>query len=320
MPLIDMPLADLNMYEGRNPRPEDFDAYWENALEEMRKTDPDVQLVPAEFQLPFAECYHLYFTGVNGARIHAKYARPKSSGGQHPAVLLFHGYKGCSGDWSEMMMYPALGFSAAWLDVRGQGGRSEDTGGVFGNTFRGHIIRGLSDADPSKLFFRQVFLDTAQLAAIVMGFDEVDAGRVGAAGWSQGGALTIACAALEPRIRKAAAVYPFLSDYKRVWEMDLCKDEYFELHTYFRYFDPQHKREEEIFTKLGYIDIQHLAPRVKADMLVGVGLMDTICPPSAQFAAINKLRTPVQLEIFPDFAHEALPSMNDKIIQFLSRL
>lgn len=320
MPLVDMPLAQLRTYEGRNPRPADFDAYWNQALEEMKAVDPQAELVPAEFQVPFAECFHLYFNGVRGARIHAKYVRPKQSEGPHPAVLHFHGYTGSSGDWTDKLAYAALGFSIASLDVRGQAGLSEDSGGVLGNTHHGHIIRGLNDPDPHNLLFRHIFLDTALLASVVMGFPEVDEARVGATGWSQGGALTIACAALEPRIRKAAPVYPFLSDYRRVWEMDLCKDAYAELKTFFRHADPQHIREDEIFTKLGYIDIQHLASRVGADVLVGVGLADTVCPPSTQFAAINKMKTTVRTEIYPDFGHENLPGMHDKIIRFLSAL
>ncbi|MEK8129343.1 acetylxylan esterase [Paenibacillus filicis] len=320
MPVVDMPLDKLRTYEGRNPKPADFDTYWEQALEEMKAVDPQVELVPAEFQVPFAECFHLYFTGVKGARVHAKYVRPKQSAGPHPAVLQFHGYTGSSGDWTDKLTYAALGFSIAALDVRGQGGRSEDSGGVTGNTHHGHIIRGLDSTDPHQLLFRHIFLDTAQLARIVMSFDEVDENRVASTGWSQGGGLAIACAALEPRIRRTAPVYPFLSDYKRVWEMDLSKDAYAELRTFFRHFDPQHLREEELFTRLGYIDIQNLAPRIEAEVLIGVGLMDTICPPSTQFAAINKMKAPVQTEIYPDFGHEGLPGMHDKIIRFLSEL
>ncbi|WP_462413208.1 acetylxylan esterase [Neobacillus sp. Marseille-QA0830] len=319
MPTLDMPLSDLVEYKGRNPLPADFKEYWDAALREMRETDPQIKLVPSEFTVPYAECFDLYFTGVRGARIHAKYIRPINSAEPHPAVLQFHGYTGHSGDWQSKLSYAALGFSFAALDVRGQGGESEDRGGVKGNTHHGHFIRGLDD-EPENLLFRHVFLDTVQLANIVMDFEEVDANRVAATGWSQGGALAIACAALEPRIKKAAPVYPFLSDYKRVWEMDLAKDAYAELLTYFRKFDPQHKREEEIFTKLGYIDIQHLAPLIQAEVLIGVGLMDNICPPSTQFAAINKITAPVQLEVYPDFGHEELPGLNDKIFQFLKTL
>lgn len=315
MPNIDMPLEKLQTYSGINPKPADFDAYWERALSEMRAVDPAIELVPSEFQTPAAECFDLYFTGVRGARIHAKYARPRGSHAPHPAVVQFHGYSGNAGDWADKLGIVSLGFSIFALDVRGQGGYSEDAGGVTGTTLNGHIVRGL-DGDPDGLLFRHVFLDCAQLAGIAIDSPEVDAGRVYAMGGSQGGALTIACAALEPRIKKLAPVFPFLSDYRRVWEMDLAKDAYAELRTFFRHFDPQHKREDEIFTKLGYIDIQHLADRIQGEVMMAVGLMDTICPPSTQFAAYNKITAPKRLEIYPDFGHEGLPGFTDKTIQF----
>jgi cephalosporin-C deacetylase len=318
MPLtFDMPFEKLKTYKGINPKPANFDAYWKKALAEMRAIDPQIEIIPdAEFQTPFATCSHLWFTGVGGARIHAKLLQPKNAGKKHPAVLQFHGYSSGSGAWVDYLGYAAAGFTVAALDCRGQGGLSEDTGGVKGNTHRGQIIRGLDDA-PEKLLFRQIFLDTAQLAKIVMEMPDVDEKRVGAMGGSQGGGLTLACIALEPRIKRAAPMYPFLSDYRRVWNMDQAKDAYAELKDFFRFFDPQHKREEEIFTRLGYIDIQHLASRIKAEVMMGVGLMDTICPPSTQFAAYNKIKSKKSLEIYPDFGHEGLPGFWDKVFQFM---
>ena len=315
-----MPLDRLRTYEGRNPRPADFDAYWERALVEMDATEPNVELVPHELDAPFAECFHLYFTGVGGARVHAKYLRPKETATPHPAVLMFHGYSGSSGDWADKLNYVARGYSVAALDCRGQGGLSEDVGGVQGNTLRGHIIRGLSDPNPDKLYYRNVFLDTAQLAKIVMALPEVDAARVGATGGSQGGGLTLACAALTPTLKKAAPVYPFLCDYQRVWEMDLARDAYDELKTYFRNFDPRHERQSAIWERLGYIDNQHLASRIKAEVLMLVGLVDTVCPPSTQFAAYNKITSTKNLLIYPDFGHEGLPGSTDAIYNFLGDL
>jgi len=314
-----MPLDELRTYGGRNPRPDDFEQYWGGAVEEMRSTDPQIELVPHALSAQFAECFDLYFTGVAGARIHAKYLRPAKSDAPHPAVLLFHGYSGNSGDWSDKLHYVAQGFSVAALDCRGQGGESEDVGGVRGSTLRGHIIRGLGD-DPRKLLFRDIFLDCAQLAGIVMDRPEVDEKRVGATGGSQGGALTLACAALEPRIARAAPMYPFLCDYQRVWEMDLAEAAYEELKAYFRWFDPRHEREPELFTKLGYIDVQHLAPRIKAKVLLFVGLMDMVCPPSTQFAAYNKISSEKDVIIYPDFGHEALPGASDAVFEFIAKL
>jgi cephalosporin-C deacetylase len=324
MPLMfDLPLEKLKTYQGTNPRPADFDAFWEEGVAEMRALDPQVELTPAEFQTDFAECFHLTFTGVGGARVHAKFLRPRKIEGQHPAVVMFHGYSGDSGEWYDKLGYVAQGFVVAALDCRGQGGRSQDSGCVTGWTLRGHIIRGLDDAlagHPEQLLFRSIFLDTAQLAHIVMEMEEVDETRVGATGGSQGGALTVACMSLEPRIKRAAPVFPFLSDYKRVWEMDQDKDAYAELREYFRRFDPTHAREDEIFTALGYIDVHHLAARTTAEVLWFAGLMDTICPPSTQFAAYNAITSPKSMVLYPDFGHEGLPGSGDKIFQFMMGL
>ena len=320
MPIVDMPLEELRVYRGITPKPADFDAYWAAALAELDATPPAPEFLPAEFQTPFAECFDLWFTGVGGARVYAKYLRPRHSKEvPHPAVLQFHGYSGSSGDWQDRLGLAALGFSVAALDVRGQGGRSQDPGGALGNTLHGHIIRGLDDA-PERLFYRSVFLDTVQLARVVMALPEVDARRVGAMGMSQGGALTLACAALEPRIRRLAPMCPFLCDYRRVWEMDLAKDAYEELRNWFRRFDPRHERETEIFTRLGYVDCQHLAPRIRGEVLMAVGLMDEICPPSSQFAAYNKITAPKEMALFPDFAHEHYPGFMDQAFQFMAGL
>jgi cephalosporin-C deacetylase len=316
MPTFEMPFAELEKYQGLNPRPADFDQYWDNAIQEMKATDPDVTLIPSEFQAPYADCFDLYYTGVRKARIHAKYLRPKNFPKPHPAVIQFHGYSCNSGDWSDKLNLVGAGISVVAMDCRGQGGLSEDSGGVKGNTMSGHIIRGLDDA-PENMLFRHIFLDTAELAAIVMNLPEVDPDRVGAMGWSQGGGLTLACASLEPRIKRVGPCYPFLSDYRRVWEMDLAKDAYNEIREYFRLFDPTHARENEVFTRLGYIDVQHLAGRIRGEVLLAVGLMDTICPPSTQFAAYNKIKAPKQMVVYPDFNHEGLPGMNDKLFQFM---
>ncbi|MBB6735447.1 alpha/beta fold hydrolase [Cohnella zeiphila] len=319
MPLVDMPLEKLKAYQGISPKPDDFDAYWDRAIAEMKAVDPQIEMKPADFQVPFAECYDLTFTGVRGARIYAKYVKPKNVAEPHPAVVQFHGYSGHSGDWTSKLGYAALGFSVLAMDVRGQGGKSEDTGGVKGNTLRGHIIRGADD-HPDNLLFRHIFLDTAQLAGIAMELPEVDPSRVAAIGGSQGGALTLACAALEPRVSRLVPVYPFLSDYRRVWEMDLAKDAYEELRIYFRLFDPMHEREEAFFRTLGYIDVQFLAPRIRGDVLMGTGLMDTVTPPSTQFAAYNKITSPKKLAVYPDYGHEGLPGMDEKTMTFLKEL
>ena len=317
MPLLDMPLSELRTYQGINPRPADIDEFWDKSVAEMEALGTDCELIKSDFQVPGAECFDLYFTGMGGARIHGRLARPANITSPCPAVCHFHGYTGSGMNFVEMLSWVAAGFVIVTMDCRGQGGKSEDNAVVVGNTHHGHIIRGLDENDPAKLYFRNVFLDTAQIARIVMAMPEVDATRVGAFGGSQGGALTLACAALTPSLNRACPTYPFLCDYKRVWEMDLALDAYVELREYFRRFDPRHEREDEIFTLLGYIDNQHIAHRTRAQIKMFTGLMDNICPPSTQFAAYNKITSPKDVVIYPDFGHEHLPDASEMAMQFL---
>lgn len=318
MPMIDMPVDELKEYTGRGIKPKDFNEYWDRAIEEMNNTDPKLEIIKNEINIPNIECYDMYFSGVKNGRIHAKLLKPANTVGKLPAAIHFHGYSCASEDWMWYSGCVAMGFIAVGMDVRGQGGKSFDANPVKGNTLHGHIIRGLDDPDPDNLFFRQIFLDTAQLAKIVSGFDDVDENKIVAFGGSQGGGLTLACAALSPQIKMAAAEFPFLSDYRRVWEMDMTERAYSELKEYFRNFDPRHERENEVFEKLGYIDLQFLAPRIKAETLIATGLMDDVCPASTQFAVYNKIKAKKKMIIYPDFGHENLPGFSDKRAEFFS--
>ena len=319
MSQLDFPLEELKRYKGINPCPKDLDEYWTKALSELDSFDWNVSLEPADFKAPFANCYDLTFTGVGGARIYAKYLRPKNIEGKIPSVVEFHGYHSFSGNWSDKLKYVASGFSFASMDCRGQGGLSQDVYSAYGPTIEGQIIRGLQDGK-DNLAYKALFLDTVQLTRIIMNLDEVDESRVGVTGLSQGGGLALACASLEPKISFVAPIYPFLSDYKRVWDMDLDLDAYGELREYFRKYDPMHLKEDETFEMLGYIDIKNLTNRIKGKVLMTITLLDNICPPSTQFAAYNNIKSEKESLIYHDYGHENLPGIPDKIFEFFMQM
>ena len=317
---FDLPLEELKKYRGTNEKPADFNQYWDRSLAELDALSLDYELVPAPFTSRAADCYDLYFEGAGGAKVHCQLVKPKGQQGKGPGLLLFHGYHGSSGDWSQKIGYAAEGYTVLALDCRGQGGESEDHLQVRGTTLKGHIIRGIDEEDPMELYYRYVYLDTVQAARILMSMEHVDEDRIGAYGASQGGALTIACAALEPRVKLAAAVYPFLSDFRRAWDLDITSSAYEEIHYYFKFRDPLHKKEEEVFRKLGYIDIQHLADRVKGKVLWAVGMEDAICPPSTQFAAYNKIKSPKELLVYYEYGHEHIRTLSDRVHDFFTDL
>lgn len=319
MPLVDMSVEKLYNYKGSSPCPADFDQYWEDALAEMNSIDPKAEFIKKDYPSLCVDMYELYFTGTKNARIYAKVAVPKNVDGKVPAVLRFHGLGGSSEEWHTLLSYASQGYVVAYMDARGQSGKSQDVGGVAGTTQMTMFTRGL-DGDKHDLLMRDVYLDTALLAKIIMELDYVDENRVAVTGGSQGGCLSVVCACLVPQIKKCAAWYPYLSDFKRVYEMDLNVAAYQGLKDYFRCYDPTHAREDEIFERLGYIDIQNLAKRMKAELLMFTGLMDTICPPSTQFAMYNKITSQKNVVFFPEYGHEALKGANDMTFEFLSDL
>ena len=50
------------------------------------------------------------------------------------------------------------------------------------------------------------------------------------------------------------------------------------------------------------------------------GQMDTICPPSTQFAAYNKITSKKNVIFYPDFGHEGLPGEPDSTFNFMMGL
>jgi cephalosporin-C deacetylase len=100
--------------------------------------------------------------------------------------------------------------------------------------------------------------------------------------------------------------------------MDLAKDAYTELKTHFRHFDPLSTNRAKLFETLGYIDVHHLAPRIRAEVVMALTLQDPICPPSTQYAVYNNLRSKKRALVYQDFSHEGLPGLSDETLGFLT--
>lgn len=306
-----MKMKDLENYSGRGIKPADFDAFWEDGLREMESLPLDYILDPVDIPSQVANFYHLTFKGVGGATIHCQLITPKETAGRNfKGLLQFHGYHTDSGDFQDEIGWAAEGFVVLAMDARGQGGLSEDRTQTSGGVMKGLIIRGMEEGK-NNLYFRQVFLDTAHVARILKSMDFVNENRIYAQGASQGGGLTIACAGLVPDLYRIYVSYPFLSDYRKAYSLGAQTSAFEEIPYWFQFRDPLHKREKEIFDTLEYIDIQHFAPRIKAEVCWAVGMQDTIVPPITQMATYNNITTKKNLIILPEYGHEYLPKVSD---------
>lgn len=304
-------------YRGLTPRPDDFDSFWEERMGEADAAPLDWELTPAKIE-PFEGCdfRELWFRGIRGERLYAKFLMPRAEG-PVPLVLQFHGYPGATRSWFEQASFVGMGCALIALDNPGQGGRSQDVGGYAGTTVAGHLVVGL-EGDPRDLYYVRLYQDLRILCRIVRQLGGIDLTRVCANGASQGGAMALACAALNrDLIARASVLYPFLSDFRKVFELGRDEVAYEGLRYYSRWFDPDGTREDEWFGKLAYVETNHFARLVRCPVLFGTGLLDDVVPPPTQCACYNELACEKTRRLFPEHGHVEIEAFDDEIIDFL---
>ena len=310
-------IAAYGTYHGSTPVPPDFDAFWDARMAEADAAELSYRLEPARVPAyPACVFYDLFFKGIDGAELHAKVHMPVMDE-PVPAVLQFHGYPGSSRSWFEHLSFCGMGMAIIALDNPGQGGPSIDAGGYAGPTVSGHIIAGL-EGPAEGLYYTRLHQSIRILVRIVSQLPGIDTERLYASGASQGGGLALATAALNPQVTRVAALYPFLSDYRLVWELGADEVAYEGVRYYSHWRDPQGKHLDEWFGKLVYVDTVSFAHRVPktTKVLFGTGLADHVCPPPTQMAVYNELACVKRHRFYPGFAHEEIQDFDDEVIGF----
>lgn len=320
MAMTEREIENLQDYLGATPIPDDFEEFWNQRMEEANRAPLMYQLTQAEEVPSCVACEHLdlWFVGMGGARLYAKYLRPRSKK-LVPLVLQFHGYPGASRSWLEQSSFAGMGMALLAMDCPGQGGKGQDLGGIEGTTVTGHIVAGL-DGPPENLYYVRLYQNIRILCRIVRELKEIDLDHVFVNGGSQGGGLGIGCMALNPElINRGAILFPFLSDFKMVWELGADEIAYEGIRYYSRWFDPDGKKTNIWFQKLGYFDSKNFAHMIRCPVLFGTGLADTICPPQTQCAVFNHLQCPKKRYLYPNYGHEEIQNFDDLLLDFFCR-
>jgi cephalosporin-C deacetylase len=284
MPFFDINAADLPRYRSSVVPPADFSAFWSSTLDEARERPLDARFEPVDVGLPLVDVFDVSFAGFGGHPIKGWYIRPR---GQFDAgaVVKFIGYNGGRGFPQEHLLWPASGRPVLVMDTRGQG-----SGWMVGDTpdpvgsepaQAGFMTRGI--ASPQSYFYRRVFTDAVRAIEALRSRAEIDPARIATAGGSQGGALALAAASLDPSVRAVVADVPFLCDFPRAIGL-APRDPYGEVS---RYLSVHRDMVDTAFATLNYFDIVNHVPNARARALISVALMDNTCPPSTVYAAYN---------------------------------
>lgn len=298
MPSIDMPLEQLRQYKPALYREADFEEFWDGTISAAKRQPINAELIPYDLPARNVQCYALRFDGYEGGRIGGWYLRPTSTG-RFPGVAFYHGYGGRAARPLDLLTIAAQGVCVLSMDVRGQPGQSQDTALADEGHVAGWMTKGV--AHPRTYFYRFVFADAVRALELLANREEVDESRLAITGASQGGAITLAVAALSDRPILALPDIPFLCDFRRAVQITPLPP-YTEIASYLKLYPDRY---EQTFRTLSHFDCMNLAPWIKCRTVISNCLCDDICPPSTIFAAYHHIAVPdKRIEVYPFHKHE----------------
>ncbi len=154
--------------------------------------------------------------------------------------------------------------------------------------------------DKDRYVYRSVVIDCLLAIKAMSKMQMVDPNRLGVMGTSQGGALSIIAASLDPRVQAAACDLPWLTDYDYVLNHDVG-GLYNELKEFLKRFPD--KRAPVAHT-LGYFDTLFFAEELKIPVLMSLGGTDPIASPGSVRKLFERIPGVKTLLEIPAMGHE----------------
>ncbi|WP_330263864.1 acetylxylan esterase [Streptomyces griseorubiginosus] len=286
MPAFDLPPKELERYRPDVREPPDFDEFWRDTLKEAADPDVLVSVRPVQSGLRLTDTWDVTFRGFAGDPVRAWYSRPAGVRPALPAVVEYAGYGRGRGLPHERLTWVNAGYAHLLMDNRGQGDQYGN-GGATPDPHAsapggpGPAARGL--LDPRDYHYRRLITDAVRAVTAVRALPGVDGGRVATVGNSQGGGLALAVAGLVPDLAAVLVTAPFLCGIRRALDLTDASP-YGEISAY---LSVHRGKEEAAYRTLSYVEGISFAHRAAAPAHFGVGLRDTVCPPSGAYAAFH---------------------------------
>jgi cephalosporin-C deacetylase-like acetyl esterase len=147
-------------------------------------------------------------------------------------------------------------------------------------------------------YYRRVYLGCVRANDYLVTLPRWNRKVLAVTGGSQGGALAIVTAALDPRVNALAAYYPALCDltgylYGRAGGWPHM----------FRTAGKGSNRTQEKIETCKYYDVVNFARRLKVPGIYSWGFNDETCPPTSMYSAYNVISAPKELVLALETGH-----------------
>ena len=286
--------------------PEDFDSFWASAKEELAKVPPDARrtLIP-ELSTAVVDVYHVSLQNTGRSNVFGMLALPKAAG-KYPAILSVPG----AGVHKIGPMIELAEKGAITLAIGIHGIPLTLDASVYASlangALNGYWTYNLDSRE--RYYYRRVYLGCVRANDYLTSLPEWNGRDLAVTGGSQGGALSIVTAGLDPRVKALAASYPALSDMAGYTEGRAGGWP----HVFRAAGEGSHCTPEKL-AAAAYYDVVNFARRLKAPGMYSWGYNDQTCPPTSMYAAYNVIRAPKQLVLALETGHGRVPEQTDVI-------
>jgi cephalosporin-C deacetylase-like acetyl esterase len=144
----------------------------------------------------------------------------------------------------------------------------------------GYLQNGLDNRD--NYYMKRVYLACVRSIDVLTSLPEWDGKNIAVQGGSQGGALSIITAGLDPRVTLCVANHPALSDMAGYAEEGRAGG-----YPHFNHYHQMMTKEK--MTTMAYYDVVNFARHVTAKSYLTWGFNDDTCPPTTSYAVWNTL-------------------------------
>lgn len=171
--------------------------------------------------------------------------------------------------------------------------RFREISAAFNGRENGYLTNGLDDRD--NYYMKRVYLACVRAVDLLASLPEWDGRNMIAQGGSQGGALALVTAGLDPRVTACAANHPALSDMARFRQGEADGYPHFSRM-------PGMDTPEKLRT-MAYYDVVNFARMIRVPVRMTWGYNDDTCPATTSYAVYNVLTCPKEALITPINEH-----------------
>ncbi len=308
---IEKRIEELYNFRPVSEPPEGHEAFWERTTKEAIGHAFPSTRVETENPMTGMTTYDVEFEGFAGTPIRGTLMLPSFLEGPYPCLLTFPGYTGGKGMPETYARWVLMGVAVFAVDVRGQGGETGNTLDQDSGMVRGWITQNITD--PDRCYYKAITVDCLRAAQWMSEQPELDAGRLGVVGGSQGGGLALLVSALHERIGLTVADIP-----------NMCNMDHGVFHSTGSLTEVAElaRRNPELLAPalrtLSYFDLLHLGNRITQPLLMSVGLKDTVCLPEQIFPMFRAAASADKsLEIYPFTGHAVEAAQVRKGMEFV---